>query len=53
MARYGQQPDLNRPWVAVIPDGCTCKWINYSDNGGWYLRGADQNCPVHGTADQH
>jgi hypothetical protein len=46
------QANLNRPYADVVPDDCTCSWINYSDNGGWYLQSADPTCPVHGHAPQ-
>lgn len=29
-------------------DDCTCRWINYSDGGGWYMKRRDRNCPIHG-----
>jgi hypothetical protein len=29
---------------------CRCKWVNYSDNGGWIRRTTNPNCPVHGDA---
>lgn len=50
------QANTNRPHVEIVPDDCTCSWINYSDNGGWYLQTADRRCPVHGTepkGDEH
>lgn len=35
-------------WLVVVPDDCTCKWINYSDWGVWYLQQRDTRCPRHG-----
>jgi hypothetical protein len=36
-------------WTDVISDDCTCRWVNYSDHGGWYLCGGYRHdCPVHG-----
>jgi len=37
-------------WTDVISDDCTgCKWVNYSDGGGWYMRSRSKKCPVHGS----
>lgn len=33
----------------VPPDGCTCRLINYSDSGGWYLKSRDPHCSYHGS----
>ena len=35
-------------WCQYPPDDCTCKWVNYSDHGGWDLRSRDPRCPRHG-----
>ena len=35
-------------WTDVLPDDCSCRWINYSDNGGWVLRWRNPDCPRHG-----
>lgn len=36
-------------WTDSISDECTgCKWVNYSDGGGWYMRSRSKKCPVHG-----
>lgn len=37
-------------WTDVIGDDCTgCKWVNYSDNGGWYMKSRSRKCPAHGS----
>jgi hypothetical protein len=48
MARW-QARGLNAPYADTPPDGCTCGWTNYSDNGGWYLTRRNARCPEHGT----
>jgi hypothetical protein len=36
-------------WTDAISDDCTgCKWVNYSDTGGWYMQSRSRKCPVHG-----
>ena len=41
------------PWTDAISDDCTgCKWVNYSDNGGWYLKSRSSQCPVHGDGQE-
>ena len=49
---YGQQPRNlgNMQWTDVPAEDCTCQWVNYSDNGGFYLRSRDPDCPAHGDA---
>ncbi len=38
-------------WTDVISEECTgCKWVNYSDHGGWYLKSRSKKCPVHGDS---
>lgn len=37
-------------YAEALSDDCTCKWVNYSDHGGWYLKGRDPKCPIHGKA---
>ena len=40
-------------WTDWISDDCTgCKWVNYSDNGGWYMRSRSKTCPVHGSSSE-
>jgi hypothetical protein len=47
MSRRWQARYLDRPWTDVIRDGCTCRWINYTDDGGWFLIADDPDCPAH------
>ena len=49
---YGQQPRNlgGTQWTDVPADDCTCKWVNYSDSTGFFLRSRDPGCPVHGNA---
>jgi len=35
-------------YAEVLSDECTCRWVNYSDHGGWHLRSRNPQCPVHG-----
>jgi hypothetical protein len=42
----------NMPWTDALPDDCTCRWVNYSDSTGWFRRGTDHDCPVHGEPEQ-
>jgi hypothetical protein len=35
-------------YVEVIPDGCRCKWVNYSDDSGWEMRWRNTQCIHHG-----
>jgi hypothetical protein len=35
-------------WASTVSDGCTCRWVNYSDSTGWFLRSRNTRCPVHG-----
>lgn len=35
-------------YMEVAPDDCTCKLVNYSDYGGWYVKHRDPGCPHHG-----
>lgn len=36
-------------WTDSISDDCKgCKWVNYSDHGGWEMRSRSRTCPVHG-----
>lgn len=34
-------------YTDVVPDDCTCKWRNYSENGGWYRVQKNRACPNH------
>lgn len=35
-------------YVFVIPDDCTCKWVNHSDYSGWEMKQRDPACIHHG-----
>lgn len=38
-------------WTDVVSDGCICRWVNYSDSTGWFLKSPNPRCPHHGDGE--
>lgn len=38
------------PYIKSIPEGCSCRWVNYSNRKGWSCEYVNHRCLHHAAS---